>query len=314
MGKIESIYNYYNSSHAFIILNYILVQLGIDEQLKNNFYMKKIVLFIGCSLFVLLITTGCTALHQTMREPTSSVKFTKNDFVLSEQVSAQARTIRIIGIDWARLFSKKTGSIDDKSSIISAADIPVIGNFVSDRTKNYALFNLMSQNKGYDVVFYPQYMTKVRRPALGIGWIVTITTVEATARLGKLKGDVTNSPAAGGNNPVVQSGERSKPVIQPEGNKVATNDHDQLSTPVAGEKAYNDYIEKNRRPLSKYDDCSSLHGKVILSFKVNKQGRPEDITVFRSLCRAADREAIRLLQNGPDWTVNNKVNRLEINF
>ena len=44
----------------------------------------------------------------------------------------------------------------------------------------------MSQNKGYDVVFYPQYETKVQKPALGIGFITKITTVKTTARLGKL--------------------------------------------------------------------------------------------------------------------------------
>ena len=274
--------------------------------------MKKIVFFMGFSLFVLLITTGCSSLNQTMREPTSSVKFTKNDFLLSEQVSAEARTVTILGIDWARLFSKKTGTIDDQSSLITSANVPVIGNFASDKTKNYALYNLMSRNSGYDVVFYPQYNTKVLKPFLGIGFIIKITTVNATARLGKLRGNESdNSHSTDSYNVQIFSEEKTN---ETEENKVMTNEFDQTSKPVAGEKAYNDYIEKNRNPLSSYDDCGSLHGKVILSFSVNKQGRPEEINIFRSLCRAADKEAIRLLQNGPDWTVSNKVTRLEINF
>ena len=147
--------------------------------------MKKMVNLMGLSLIVLLMTTSCSSLNQTMREPSSLVKFTKSDFSLSNQVTAEARTVTVFGIDWTRLFSKKMGNIDGSSSI-NAANIPVIGSLVSDRTKNYALYNLMSQNKGYDVVFYPQYETKVQKPALGIGFIAKITTVKTTARLGKL--------------------------------------------------------------------------------------------------------------------------------
>ena len=148
--------------------------------------MKKVfsfsVLFIG----ILLMATSCSSINQSMREPSSGVKFTKSDFTLSDQVSAEATTVLVLGIDWARLFSKKTGKIDDSSSSISKASIPVVGNLVTDKTKNYALYNLMSESEGYDVVFYPQYETKVRKPILGLGFLTKITTVKTTARLGKL--------------------------------------------------------------------------------------------------------------------------------
>jgi len=301
---------------------------------------------MGFSLWVLLITTGCSSLNQTMREPMSSVKFTKKDFLLSEQVSAEAKTVTVLGIDWARLFSKKTGTIDDQSGAISSASIPVIGYFVSDKTKNYALYNLMAQNSGYDVVFYPQYRTKVLKPVL-FGFITKITTVKATARLGKLKGDSDLPMEKSRLVSAVQQENRSVPAVQQESRRkieqtqARENENDnspstnyntpissedkiketkgnneigQISKPVGGEQAYNEYIEKNLRPLTKYDDCNNLHGKVILSFNVDKQGRPVDINIIRPLCRTADREAIRLLQNGPNWTVSNGENRLEINF
>jgi hypothetical protein len=57
----------------------------------------------------------------------------------------------------------------------------------SDKTANYSLYELMTNNPGYDVVFYPQYETKVLKPILGIGFLTKITTVKTTARLGKLK-------------------------------------------------------------------------------------------------------------------------------
>ena len=87
----------------------------------------------------------------------------------------------------------------------------------------------------------------------------------------------------------------------------------QKSTPVSGERAYFDYLEKNRKK-SFNDECDNKHGKVILLFKVNEKNRPIDISVLRSLCQEADREAIRLLQNGPDWTTSNSFTRIEITF
>jgi len=83
--------------------------------------------------------------------------------------------------------------------------------------------------------------------------------------------------------------------------------------PAKGNEAYNSYIGQNRRQI-KDANSENQHGKVILIFHVNKQGRPVDIAVLRPLCPAADKEAIRLLQNGPDWTVGEMSARLEIDF
>lgn len=122
-----------------------------------------------------------------MREPNVRVELTKNDFTLSDQVDAEAKSVRVIGIDFSRIFMKKTGTVEGGSAAISLASIPVIGNVLSDKTSNYALYELMQNNPGYDVIFYPQYETKVVKPILGIGFLTKITTVKTTARLGKLK-------------------------------------------------------------------------------------------------------------------------------
>jgi RNA polymerase sigma factor (sigma-70 family) len=92
-----------------------------------------------------------------------------------------------------------------------------------------------------------------------------------------------------------------------------TDDLNQTPKPAIGDKAYNEYINKNHHQLTG-DDCANQHGNVILMFKVNRQGRPVDITVLRSLCREADKEAIRLLQEGPNWTLNNNYTHLTIAF
>lgn len=141
------------------------------------------------AMLVVVIATfaSCTTLNHSMREPNTRVNFTKSDFSLSEQVSAEDKTVKILGIDFERLFKKETGVVDNGASSISLANMPVIGNVLYDKTSNYALYNLMFTNPGYDVIFYPQYETKISKPVLGLGFIVKITKVKTTARLGKLK-------------------------------------------------------------------------------------------------------------------------------
>ena len=139
-----------------------------------------------------LTLASCTSINKSMREPNARMEWEKNDFEYSNLVSATAQSTKIVGIDFSRLFEQKTGNVKKDETSISLstgttiiAKVPVIGNFISDKTANYALHRLMEENPGYDVVFYPQYTTTVERP-IGIG-IFTITTVEVTARLAKIK-------------------------------------------------------------------------------------------------------------------------------
>ncbi len=150
--------------------------------------MKKLVslksfLLIGIAVAMF---SGCTSLNKTMREPNSKVQFVKSDFTLSDQLSAQATSTKILCIDWSRLFMSKAGTVVGGASGISLANIPVFGSILSDKTSNYALYELMQNNPGYDVVFYPQYESKTVRP-IGLGFIFKTTTVKVTAKLGKLK-------------------------------------------------------------------------------------------------------------------------------
>ena len=144
---------------------------------------------IKMAMLVVVLATfaSCTTLNHSMREPNTRVNFTKSYFTLSEQVSAEDKTVKILGIDFERLFKKETGVVDNGASSISLANMPVVGTVLYDKTSNYALYNLMFTNPGYDVIFYPQYETKISKPVLGLGFIVKITKVKTTARLGKLK-------------------------------------------------------------------------------------------------------------------------------
>jgi len=138
------------------------------------------------ALFFAGLFSSCSVSNMAMREPNSHVEFQKSDFTFSNQVKGTATQTKIIGIDITRLLVKETGMVGNNPKPSLAASIPVIGSAIVDPTQGYALYNLLSTNKDYDVVFYPQFTTKVEKP-VGLGFLYKITTVEVKAKLGKIK-------------------------------------------------------------------------------------------------------------------------------
>ena len=109
------------------------------------------------------------------------VEYHAEDFNLSDQVTGEATVVRVLGIDWAHLFGTK--EIGETSSVGTV--IPYIGMTIPTGS-NYALYNLMKKNPGYDVVVYPQVETYRHAPILGTD-LYSKTTYKVSARLGKLK-------------------------------------------------------------------------------------------------------------------------------
>lgn len=149
---------------------------------KQKIIIMKKIMFIA--VIAMAFLSSCTSLKTTMKEPNVSFELYADNVYLSDQVSAEVTSTKIVGIDWSRLFDKTSGVIE--SPAISLASIPVVGNYMTNTTANIALFELMDKNKGYDVVFYPQYSTKIDKP-FGMGLFYRIETVSVTSRLGKLK-------------------------------------------------------------------------------------------------------------------------------
>lgn len=85
------------------------------------------------------------------------------------------------------------------------------------------------------------------------------------------------------------------------------------SQPEIGNKAFRQYLKEN---LVHPTDTLCLHtkGKVVLNFRVDSNGRPTDIQVKKSLCPSADKEAIRLIEEGPDWVKGDKEAKITIRF
>ena len=83
--------------------------------------------------------------------------------------------------------------------------------------------------------------------------------------------------------------------------------------PVIGKRNYQKYLKENLvRPAD--EKCAQVKGEVVLTFLVNKEGRPFSIKVKESLCESSDKEAIRLIQEGPDWIYGNKLVEITVKF
>lgn len=70
-----------------------------------------------------------------------------------------------------------------------------------------------------------------------------------------------------------------------------------VSAPEIGIRKYNEYLDK-----AVVKPADGWQGEITLSFIVNKYGRPSRIRIIKYLSQDAHREAIRLLNNGPEWT------------
>lgn len=69
--------------------------------------MRKINILIA--VLFLALFSSCTMYNKTMREPNVLFDLKKSDLTLSDQVTAEAKSTRIFGIDFERLFLQKTG-------------------------------------------------------------------------------------------------------------------------------------------------------------------------------------------------------------
>jgi hypothetical protein len=151
----------------------------------------KAVFTIACAFAALVLMSGCVRTNRTIREPNHYVQFKKEDFSFSQQVEAERTMTQIFCINFDFLKSKKTAEISDRYNgglVTLLSRVPIVGEYIfPERAAMYAMFRLLEDNPGYDVIFYPQVETKISRPILGIGFLYKRTRVKVKARLGKLK-------------------------------------------------------------------------------------------------------------------------------
>ncbi len=86
-----------------------------------------------------------------------------------------------------------------------------------------------------------------------------------------------------------------------ESKELDPNSRKAVPEPTIGKRAYKRYLEKNLiRPVD--EDCAGVKGMVVIRFNVDAQGRPYNLQVTQKLCDTADREAMRLISEGCNWT------------
>lgn len=123
-----------------------------------------------------LSMSSCSLHQRTVADSNARVNFTSDDWAITPAYSGHARVTRIIGIDWERLFTKRSGGVRQVS-------MPIIGWFQPVREADaYALYDLLKTHTGYDAVFYPQF----KRSRLNVLGLYSRTETEISARLGKL--------------------------------------------------------------------------------------------------------------------------------
>ena len=93
---------------------------------------------------------------------------------------------------------------------------------------------------------------------------------------------------------------------------VGTKDKYQTPQPVTCKRKYKKYLEENL--IRPNDKCKDVKGEVILAFFVDKEGNPQNITIVHGLCESADKEAVRLVKEGPKWTFGNLPTRVTVHF
>lgn len=139
--------------------------------------MKKISIILSV-LAMTLLMGSCMSTQMTLSGSVPEIQLKPEHLEVTQPMDATAVTVRVFGIDWERLFTSRSAAI--RASVYTP--MPLI-----DKTDMYAIYSLLKQNEGYDMVLYPQFTTVVRKPFLGLGAIYKVTEVKVTARMAKLK-------------------------------------------------------------------------------------------------------------------------------
>ena len=147
--------------------------------------MKKITLFL-ITIFILM--SGCTMVSHSIVTPEIQLK----DLDISDEVWGQAKSVKILGIDFDRMFKRK---IETATIGMASTSIPIITSKFDPvtatqstgltivNTENLALQDLLNKNKEYDVLIAPKFSKTIE----GFWPIYWTETVMVKAHIGKIK-------------------------------------------------------------------------------------------------------------------------------
>lgn len=135
---------------------------------------------IAATASAALLSTSCRTYQRTISDSNSRVNFTAEDFTITPPYQGYAQQTKILGIDFARLFTMRSGTVGS----VTGFSIPVIGSVLfGNPVDGYAMYDLLKKHPGYDAVFYPQF----ERKGFNFLFIYERNKVQVRARLGKLE-------------------------------------------------------------------------------------------------------------------------------
>jgi hypothetical protein len=82
---------------------------------KNPFMKRQLVAIAMVSL----LFGSCSVSNRAMQTPNYHIEFYKNDFEYSSQVTAEATMVRVLGIDWSRIFNWNSATISNSNEFSS---------------------------------------------------------------------------------------------------------------------------------------------------------------------------------------------------
>lgn len=146
--------------------------------------MKKVFVRFFMLAGVVTLLSSCSTANLGVSKANVYYEFGRNDMDVSAQKTAEAKQIKVFGIDFLRLFKKESGNFNADGYAGEFSSIPLVGSYINPtKVQNYALFNLLQQEPGFDFVLYPRFEQK----STGIPLLFVVTKTKVTARLGKIK-------------------------------------------------------------------------------------------------------------------------------
>ena len=147
--------------------------------------MKKITLFL-IPIFILM--SGCTMISHSIVTPEIQL----GDLDISDEVWGQAKSVKILGFDFKRMFKRK---IESANIGMASSPIQIITPNLDPETsaqslgltivstENLALQDLLNKNKEYDALIAPKFSKTIE----GFWPIYWTETVIVKAYIGKIK-------------------------------------------------------------------------------------------------------------------------------
>jgi hypothetical protein len=203
------------------------------------------------------------------------------------RAQANATAGRNTDQDQRGLLYPNNGANFFRGQIMDANNTPLPFANVTNTRDNVGTY---SDAKGYFVLLSPDSVLDVQVRSVGY----------ENSRV-RLRGNLTNNPVT-----LQEDRSLSAKILDTVKRNYRSRDGNlafEEPEPADGWASYDSYLANNQNDVPEAFDIKKNSGSdaVELSFEVNKNGEPVNIRVEKSLCDKCDKEAIRLVKEGPKW-------------